>query len=781
MNSKKHFKFISVALVISIFMSVILLLPFAKVNADASVSIYISGTAEVGKTINVSLSISGPETAYAGFSGGFVYNSSLLRLDSISSNYSLQAKSEAMGTFSSTGGLSIPSGSTIITGTFTCLAEGSTTISLSDFEVDAKYSGASANLTITTPVPKSDNPNLASLKVSPGTLSPSFAWSTTSYSMEVGEDITKVSVTAVAEHNKAKVSLNGVQNNIKPGTNTIKVTVTAENGNTKVYSISVTRASGPTGTPTPTPKPLPLVKYLENELMIIPIDDNTTIPEGFSTTTSTYKGVEIPVFKGPASAGSTDEILLVQLLTAQKVKLFVYDPAEQIVYPLLFIAQEETSLRLLDAGDSIQAPQGYEKFVFEYDGEPVNAYRLISDPTHPQILLYMMDAEGKEVFYYFDTEHEMLMPYRGETVLLDPTVTPTPSPDPAAATTEAPVTGVSAPSETQPTIKNRNTLLENLSDFKSPFTIMFYLVALIALVLAAAVISLIIGRKSDYEEDYDEDYLPEDETIPPLAVYPTGSSKRIQDPDDVFEENFNKQRNQAEGDYIPSIVRTPTLEKPVNQQAQPPQPPVGLRDTSRPVADAVSVMGVRKVQLSSIPELAEPAIVSAQPVTPQQPPKVENPIPEHIPVRLKLELDEQMNKSSVASQAKVIADPPSKGTENLTTKSPTVTPEKSIPDVKIPSANPEKAPSNMDAPPVGKTTPAPPVGKTPPTPPPAPTVGKTPPTPAHPVMPSDSDFGFKYVPGNIQKEPTAPTKESPSLEFPDIRRKSETPADPDLE
>ena len=51
--------------------------------ASATPSLSISGNAEVGGTITAVVTISGPEGTYEGFSGGFFYDSSLLRLDSI--------------------------------------------------------------------------------------------------------------------------------------------------------------------------------------------------------------------------------------------------------------------------------------------------------------------------------------------------------------------------------------------------------------------------------------------------------------------------------------------------------------------------------------------------------------------------------------------------------------------------------------------------------------------------------------------------------------------------
>ncbi len=746
---------ISLTILVSLF-------SMANVYAAPSSTMSISGATEVGSIITVSVRLN-VDGLIGGYDGYFSYRSEYLELQSISqgdyTSGGFFTDSQNFGDY----GFAISSGTVVLRAKFKCMKEGSDSIScyFNDVGDDAGISLGTAScgttINIVTPVPKSSNTNLSSLTVSPGTLSPSFSKSTKSYSVAVDEDQSKISISAVPEDSKSSVSLNGVQNNLKPGSNTVKITVKAENGSTTVYSIAVTRASGPTGTPTPTPKPLPLVEYLENELMIIPFDDDTTVPEGFSATTATYKGVEIPVFKGPASEGSTDEILLVQLLTEQKIKLFVYDPAEQIVYPLLFIAQKEASLRLLDAGDSLQAPTGYEKFIFTYDEEPVNAYRLISDPDNPQILLYMMNAEGKEVFYYFDTEQEMLMPYRGETVIVDPTLTPTPSVDPSAVTTMGETTVAPVSSETQPAAKESKSLLDHLSDFKSPFTIMFYLVALIALVLIAAVISLMIGRRGDYDEDdYDEDYLPEEETVPPLAVDPAGTIRRIPDPDDVFEENFEKNKKQSETDYIPSIVRSVKPEKPVDRTAY--SSAVG-KVPERPIVDPVSVMGVRKVQSSSIPELAEQS-------------KTDHPIPEHIPVRLKIELDEQMNKGNPEEKTISRAEDALKETaENVSRSAPaTASPALSVSTA---PATPVSPAPGVSTAPAAPASPAPGV----------PSASNTVTSPASATStPKATEFGFKYIPGYSENKTTVePKKVPPSLDFPDITKKIDTPADPDLE
>lgn len=95
---------------------------------------------------------------------------------------------------------------------------------------------------------KSPDNSLSSLKLSQGTLSPEFYYSTTSYTATVPYETTSVEVTAKTSNSKAEIeSINGTSD-LQPGENKITITVRAENGAKAVYTIKVTRENGPTGT-----------------------------------------------------------------------------------------------------------------------------------------------------------------------------------------------------------------------------------------------------------------------------------------------------------------------------------------------------------------------------------------------------------------------------------------------------------------------------------------------------------------------------------------------------
>jgi hypothetical protein len=93
--------------------------------------------------------------------------------------------------------------------------------------------------------PVGSNANLRTLSVSERTLSPAFSPNITNYTIEsVPYEVTALTVSATAEHSAATITGTGIQN-LDVGLNTIDVVVTAEDGTTKTYTVTVERLSNP--------------------------------------------------------------------------------------------------------------------------------------------------------------------------------------------------------------------------------------------------------------------------------------------------------------------------------------------------------------------------------------------------------------------------------------------------------------------------------------------------------------------------------------------------------
>ncbi|WP_218185016.1 cadherin-like beta sandwich domain-containing protein [Paenibacillus sp. 1_12] len=90
--------------------------------------------------------------------------------------------------------------------------------------------------------------SLSGLGLSAGTLSPALASGTTTYSAEVGYDVTGLTVTANVYGSNTTITINGlagaIQNvSLQDGTNTIPIVLTSQDGTvTQAYTLNVTRA-----------------------------------------------------------------------------------------------------------------------------------------------------------------------------------------------------------------------------------------------------------------------------------------------------------------------------------------------------------------------------------------------------------------------------------------------------------------------------------------------------------------------------------------------------------
>ena len=101
---------------------------------------------------------------------------------------------------------------------------------------------SSSYLTTTKPEEeeKSSNAMLGSLTLNVEGLSPEFHKDTDNYTLQVGEDIEKLQITATPEDKNATVKIEG-NDTLQIGENKISITVTAQDGTTKVYTITVNK------------------------------------------------------------------------------------------------------------------------------------------------------------------------------------------------------------------------------------------------------------------------------------------------------------------------------------------------------------------------------------------------------------------------------------------------------------------------------------------------------------------------------------------------------------
>ena len=102
----------------------------------------------------------------------------------------------------------------------------------------------SYTINVTRKDDRSGNTNLESLSVGDGTLNPGFNANTTNYSISVPYSVTSLNLKYKVADGKSKVSVHGNELVAEETTN-VTITVTAENGATKTYTIAASRGKDP--------------------------------------------------------------------------------------------------------------------------------------------------------------------------------------------------------------------------------------------------------------------------------------------------------------------------------------------------------------------------------------------------------------------------------------------------------------------------------------------------------------------------------------------------------
>lgn len=125
--------------------------------------------------------------------------------------------------------------------------------------VTTAQNGATETYTIMITRRKNSNTNLSSLSVDGFNLTPSFNKNVVEYTLNVGAQTKELDITAIPEVNTSTYKITG-NSNFKNGENNVEITVTAEDGSEKTYTITVNRQG-----------------YTDNHLSSLTVsDDNTT-------------------------------------------------------------------------------------------------------------------------------------------------------------------------------------------------------------------------------------------------------------------------------------------------------------------------------------------------------------------------------------------------------------------------------------------------------------------------------------------------------------------------
>lgn len=228
-----------------------------------------------------------------------------------------------------------------------------------EYESGNAMSLSSTPFKIKTNAPEtaSENASLESLKISPGTLTPSFDPEVYVYNTEVDENTESLILSAFAQDLDAKISINGNQNLIA-GSNQVKIEVKAKAGNTKEYVITVNKKE----------------KLEETE-------DNSDLNE----TTDTHKN------EWRFDATNKDGVI-------------------QISGQYYFTVAKNTN--------EVEIPKGYSRNDFILNGITIPAYQKDGESKSDYLLLVLTNEAGESALYRYDRIDKTIQRYPDEKIVI---------------------------------------------------------------------------------------------------------------------------------------------------------------------------------------------------------------------------------------------------------------------------------------------------------------------------------------------------------------------------
>ena len=232
-------------------LTVILVLPPQRAEA-AGASLSGSGSLRAGDSVTLTFSVSG--SGIVALQGSLSYDSDKLEFlgmdQLIGGSWGVELSGSTIIADDSRLTDPIDGSASILAVTFRVksgVESGSTVsasisgVSASDGNSDFSLGSAYWEAGITAPL--SSNAKLSALSCSNATLSPAFSSGTTYYSTSVPYDVTSLSLSYDTDDDSAGAYVSG--NELDVGSNTVTITVEAEDGTTKYYTIEVTREQDP--------------------------------------------------------------------------------------------------------------------------------------------------------------------------------------------------------------------------------------------------------------------------------------------------------------------------------------------------------------------------------------------------------------------------------------------------------------------------------------------------------------------------------------------------------
>lgn len=372
---------------------------------------------------------------------------------------------------------------------------------------------SAGSVTVKGAATQSKNNNLSSLTVSPGTLTPAFSKDVTTYNITLTESCSKLTVSATPEDAKAKVSVWGAV--MDPGDNTTKITVTAENGEQKVYTI-YTKVPV---TETPKEEEKDIIVDIDGSMYkVISNFEEDLLPEGYEAADYTYKSRKIVVGKGLTNGNI---LFCVSDATVEKADpmFVIYDEQSGNFSYLKLITTKGLSYTVVEdvsALDSVEVPQGYVESEYSINNLIYKVWVEENNEAAGYFIIYCTNVNGDAGWYQYDMEEGTMQRafLNGNAAgTVEPTVTEETEPDTAE--------------EPEKTQSEYEELEEKYSNYVKKTRIALGMMAILLVVVVIIVVIFTVRTFHDSNDDYEEGDEEEQSSV-------KQSKKKKSDDDDDF-------------------------------------------------------------------------------------------------------------------------------------------------------------------------------------------------------------------------------------------------------
>ena len=247
---------------------------------------------------------------------------------------------------------------------------------------------------------KSGNNALSALTVSAGTLTPVFDPAVTEYTLSLPQGTEKLTLTATPSDSNATVQGDG-ELTLQEGENTLPLVVTAENGDTKTYTVTAKVAQAPTL----------FLDYNGQRLGVVKDVSQVTPPAGFVPAEPiTYSGDTLPIWTD-VSGKRTLVYLMDEKTSAQGFYLFSQTTGVQS--PYLPILCGSVTYIYTDIPKELSSVPGLTPATVKAFGQTLNGWTYNDASLKDFCVLYLMDDAGSYGYYTYDSREETLQRFSG--------------------------------------------------------------------------------------------------------------------------------------------------------------------------------------------------------------------------------------------------------------------------------------------------------------------------------------------------------------------------------